>query len=74
MTDMIGPGGKDGCSKINCLKNAINQYTYAVAYPTRDVYDVIYRWCEEHDHTLDSYVYPNFELKEVKSCRTDQLS
>lgn len=64
--NMAGPGGTDGCSKMNCLDKAVQTYVYAVAWPDRDVYTVTYKWCEAHDHVLSPHTYPNFELMETR--------
>jgi hypothetical protein len=64
--DMIGPGGPGHCSKIACEKKAVSEYTYTTVRFGQVDYDVLYRWCADHDHIINPQHYP-LRLKEQRS-------
>lgn len=57
---MVGPAGPEGCSRFGCTKRAVETQVYTVAHPGQDVYDVQYKWCNEHLVELSRQDYPNF--------------
>lgn len=68
MIRMIGPGGPDGCSVMNCMHNAAVVLVYNVKHPDTDVYQIEYKFCAEKHQTrrLHPDNYPNFKL--VSEC------
>jgi len=62
MRKLIGPGGEAHCSKFNCLDEAAVEQVWAVVHPAGTEYNLVMWWCTKHEHKLDRWAYPNYEL------------